>query len=300
MKNHLKDSIVKSPLNYPGNKVKVLTQFKSYFPKEIKTFYDVFGGSGVVGVNSTALNINYNDISVPLVNLMKYLYLNPIESIVEKVEFNINKYGLTNTNLFGNIYPIKKYEGLSLHNKKGYETVRSDYNNDNSRNDLLLLLLIYGFNHYFRFNSNGIFNVPVGKVDFHKDIVKNLNEFVSEMQRKKVQFTNLSFDDKNLYVKVSIDDFVYFDPPYLITVAPYNQSWSEKEDIKLFNLFDQLSKANIKTAMSNVLQSNGKTNINLINWSKKYKIINISRKYLNSNYRKKNISEAKEVLILNY
>ena len=37
---------------------------------------------------------------------------------------------------------------------------------------LLYLLLIYGFNHMIRFNKSGKFNLPVGNVDFNKNVYK--------------------------------------------------------------------------------------------------------------------------------
>ena len=92
----------------------------------------------------------------------------------------------------------------------------------------------------------------------------------------------------------------YFDPPYLITQAPYNATWTENDEIDLLKKLDELNKKGYKFALSNVIESNGKTNEILKKWAKKYNIIYLNRKYLNSNYRKKNITIAQEVLITNY
>jgi site-specific DNA-adenine methylase len=69
---------------------------------------------------------------------------------------------------------------------------------------------------------------------------------------------------------------------------------------ELLKILDELNLNGKKFALSNVLRSNGKENGILIKWSKKYKIHKINRKYTNSNYQKKNLSEAEEVLITNY
>lgn len=49
-----KEELVKSPLNYSGNKYKLLPQILSLFPNDIDTFYDLCGGSGTVLMNVKA------------------------------------------------------------------------------------------------------------------------------------------------------------------------------------------------------------------------------------------------------
>ena len=47
------------------------------------------------------------------------------------------------------------------------------------KNDLMKLyvLLIYGFNHMLRFNGSGEFNLPVGNVDYNKNVNKALHVY---------------------------------------------------------------------------------------------------------------------------
>ena len=75
---------------------------------------------------------------------------------------------------------------------------------------------------------------------------------------------------------------------------------SSKDEIDLLKLLDSLDKKGVKFALSNVIESNGKVNHLLKEWAKKYNVILLNRKYLNSNYRKKNLTIAQEVLITNY
>ena len=42
---------IKSPLNYTGNKYRLLNQFEKFFPKEIDTFVDLFCGGATVGLS---------------------------------------------------------------------------------------------------------------------------------------------------------------------------------------------------------------------------------------------------------
>ena len=86
----------------------------------------------------------------------------------------------------------------------------------------------------------------------------------------------------------------------MITQAPYNVRWNEEDERDLLNILDELNNRNIKFALSNVIESNGKENVILKQWCENYNVFYMDRKYLNSNYRKKNITIAKEVLITNY
>ncbi len=100
---------------------------------------------------------------------------------------------------------------------------------------------------------------------------------------------------------------MYCDPPYLITTGSYNdgkrgfKGWSEKEEVELLHLLDDLNSKNIKFALSNVLEHKGKVNTILLEWSKKYNVYDLNMSYSNSNYQTKNKDKAtREVLITNY
>lgn len=287
-----------NPISYPGNKNRLINQLVELFDKQADSFVDVFCGSGVVAVNSNQTNIVLNDISKEAVELLKYFYETSFEKIVYEIENIISKYDLTYTRVHSkDYYKIYNHEGLSNYNRIGYEKLKKDYNTIPTVQKLLVLL-IYGFNHYIRFNKKGIFNVPVGKVDFSDRTYKNLKIFLDDLKRKKVEFFNKDFRDESLYS--SKDSLYYFDPPYLITTAPYNNSWSENDEIELLFLLDKLHENGIKFALSNVLLSNGKRNTILEKWSSKYNIHYLKRQYRNANYQKINITDSIEVLITNY
>ena len=74
------------------------------------------------------------------------------------------------------------------------------------KNDPLILyvLLIYGFNRMLRFNGGGKFNLPVGNVDFNKNVVSALNDYFEFVQDKKIKFTTQDFRkffEKRVYEK---------------------------------------------------------------------------------------------------
>ncbi len=106
---------------------------------------------------------------------------------------------------------------------------------------------------------------------------------------------------------MSSSDFVYVDPPYLITCATYNEQggWNEQSEKDLLTFLDDLNSKGIRFALSNVLRSKGKENTILISWletnATKYKVIPLNYSYANSNYQTKDKSSvSEEVLIINY
>lgn len=290
--------MINSPLNYTGNKFKLLNQIMPYLNNQSNKFVDVFAGSGLVGLNSDCQEIILNDNNNITVELLKYFKENTADNIIETMDKIIKKYQFTDTYRNGNKFYIEeKHEGLSRYNKDAFNKLKEDYNNTPSI-EKLFALTIYGFNHYIRFNANGKYNVPVGKVDYSISLREKTKEYTEAFRKKQIKILNYDFRDKELYKDT--EAIYYFDPPYLITDAPYNTKWSEEDEKELLELLDHLNQRKIKFALSNVLESNGKENKLLKKWCKKYNVFNMDRKYLNSNYRKKNITVAKEVLITNY
>lgn len=290
--------MINSPLNYTGNKFKLLNQIIPLLDHNCTEFVDVFAGSGLVGLNSSINNIVLNDNNKITIDLLKYFKDNEAENIINNMDSIIKEYGFTDSHRNGlHYYKEEKHEGLSKYNKNAFNNLKNDYNNEPTI-EKLFALIIFGFNHYIRFNGKGLYNVPVGKVDYSSSLRAKTVEYVNGFKNKKIKLTNYDFRNKELYKKKTA--FYYFDPPYLITQAPYNVSWNENDEKDLLNLLDELNERGIKFALSNVIESNGKVNELLKKWSKKYNVHFLNRKYLNSNYRKKNITIAKEVLITNY
>lgn len=290
--------MINSPLNYTGNKFKLLTQIMPFLNEKSDMFVDVFCGSGLVGLNSDCKEIILNDYNEITIQLLQYFKNNSHEAIMKNVDEIITKYGFTDSHRNGlHFYKEEKHEGLSKYNKEAFNKLKNDYN-EKPTVEKLFALVIFGFNHYIRFNSKGLYNVPVGKVDYSTSLRKKTVEYCEAFKEKKVTILNKDFKDKSLYKNKNA--IYYFDPPYLITQAPYNASWNEKDEKELLELLDELNEKGMKFALSNVVESNGKVNNLLKEWSKKYNVHYMNRKYLNSNYRKKNITIAQEVLITNY
>ena len=289
-----------SPLNYQGNKSRIVDYLLALLPDDTTSIREIFCGSAILSFASQVNQIHLNDINSYILDLIRYFHNNQAETIIAQADEVIERYGLTNTFYQGRaIYPEFQHEGLSRYNKDAYNLLRADYNADK---DIvkLFVLLIYGFNHYLRFNNKDEFNVPVGKVDFVKTLRDKTKAYCNAIRNKQLHITNLDFRCEQLYIGAEQTTLFYFDPPYLITQAPYNISWTEQDERDLLNLIDGLNGNGYRFMLSNVSQSNGKRNNLLCDWMQKYNVRHIHRQYLNSSYQKKNLSAADEVVISNF
>jgi len=149
-----------------------------------------------------------------------------------------------------------------------------------------------------RFNKNGDFNLPVGNVDYNLNVYKALNVYFDFIDIHEVKFSNLDFKDFLLNRVYVSDDFVYLDPPYLISACEYNKGWTEDSEKELLNTIDELNAKGVKFALSNVFIHKGQENRLLIEWSKKYKVEQVKSNYIS--FHDNTIKETVEVLIMNY
>ena len=148
--------MVISPLNYTGNKAKSIKELIDIFPKDIDCFVDAFCGSCQVSFNSGAKKIICNDTNRFILELVEYLYANDGLKIISDIDNIIEKYGFTDSANPKNCYIEYKHEGLSRYNKVAFANLKNDYNK-NPSTEKLFALVIYGFNHYLRFNNKNIF-----------------------------------------------------------------------------------------------------------------------------------------------
>ena len=298
---------IKSPLNYTGGKSKLLPQLIPLFPQEIGVFVDLFCGGGNVGVNISAEKVIYNDSNDKVVGLLSTLGKNTPEKTIRKIDSLIAQYNLSDSLNNGyEFYGCESIKGLGSFNKIGYAQLRKDFNQLKRRDAnyyyYLFTLIIFAFNNQIRFNSKGQYNLPVGKRDFNNNIRKNLIAFVENLNRQNTEYMSMPFTKFNISLLGS-NDFVYCDPPYLITKASYNEmgGWTEKDEKELLRFLDKLNEQHVKFALSNVTKHKGKDNAILIEWIKKYNVNYLAVSYSNSSYHGKNTEkETQEVLITNY
>lgn len=249
--------IKKSPLNYAGSKNDIIDIIKTNLPSKISTFVDSMAGAYNVGINiDGADKIIFNEKQPFVHYIMQSLLYKDGYQIINSIENIINEFS------------------LSPGDKESYLQLRQSYNDDiNKDYAKLYVLSLYSFQHMIRFNQKGGYNVPVGNSGFNENVVERILNFTPKT--KKFDCWNKSFEEIN-YFDFDKDSLFYFDPPYIITSAAYNDGnrmnvqWTPKMETLLLNKLSEIHEKGYKFMLSNVIEHKGETNKKLIDWIKKH------------------------------
>lgn len=272
-------SVNKSPLNYSGSKDTMVPTIIKELPYQIDTFVDVMGGAFNVGANIVATNtVQYNEINRQIFDVVSWLLSDDKTTVIDDVENCINQYSLE--------------KGL----REQYDVLKQDYN-DEENYIKLFVLHMYSFQNMIRFNGSQKFNTPIGVAGYSDDMRNRINNF--KVKAPNLIMTNTDYVDIewNEYPK---DTLFYFDPPYYITNAAYNdgkrggKGWGIQQEAELLRILAQIHELGYKFLLSNVINHNGKTHDVLIKWAEEHGFKIIDAGISGWRYAKK------EVLIKNY
>lgn len=296
--------LVRSPFFYVGDKYKLMPQLKKLFPECISVYAEPFVGGGSSFLNVNAERYILNDINYYVIQLHRELssYAQKPEVLFDILFSIINDYGFScsykNINVPEEMKRryIKTY--YSRYNKEAYLRLRNDFNKSNDCMKLYILL-IYGFNHMIRFNSSGTFNLPVGNVDFNRNVYDALKNYLYFTAHHEIFFYNVDFAVFLDMLELDENSFVYFDPPYLISESEYNKHWNIEKDRILYFYLDMLDRRGIRFGITNLINHKGKFNDYFFEWSKKYYTYEIRSNYISfhDNTIKK---DSREVYVTNY
>jgi adenine-specific DNA-methyltransferase len=264
-----------------------LPQILPLFPSKIATFIDLFAGGCNVGINAESDQVICNDINTKIIDMFNLFKTMDINEILERIDDNIQRYGLTKEN------------------EEGFVDFRNHYNISNDPIDLYTLTC-YSFNYQFRFNNNLEYNNPFGRnrSQFSDNMRNNLIAFLRRVKSMNIEFISYDFEKLDLS-QYGYGDMVYCDPPYLITTGSYNdgnrgfKDWKDKQEIALYELLDKLHNQGVRFALSNVLAHKGVRNDLLLDWCSKYILTKVETNYSNSSYNTPS-GESFEVVITNY
>ncbi len=195
---------LKSPLNYIGGKYKILSQILPLFPEKINQFVDLFAGGGNVGINTNAKKVYFNDNLIYLIEMFLKFKDIGFDETLKYIDEKINEYQLSQTN------------------EDGYLAFRKNYNKNRNPLDLFVLIA-YSFNHQIRFNNSHEYNNPFGRnrSSFNETMKFNLYHFITKLDLIDAEFSTNCFSEFN-FSELTNNDYVYCDPPYLITTGSYN------------------------------------------------------------------------------
>ncbi|HCU2117001.1 TPA: Dam family site-specific DNA-(adenine-N6)-methyltransferase [Klebsiella pneumoniae] len=259
---------------YTGNKQKLLPELFKLFPdrNSYMRFIDCFCGGLSVSLNVPKPVLS-NDYDRTLIDMYKRLQMLPDLSPVRE---------------------LIKQHGLGKNEKEAYLAFRDAYNK-NKDPLWLYVLILHSFSNVNRTNDKGNFNANFGCRTLNDSTVKRFEHFKNNV--RGIEFSSASFKD----LDICLNDFVYCDPPYLITDAVYNKFWNEEREHELYDFLDNLNSDGIKFGLSNVTHHAGKQNDILIEWMQKYNVHNLDKKYLlgqhTDSYEQ---NKTQEVYVCNY
>lgn len=284
--------ILHSPLNYTGGKERILPFLLDMFPKDIGCFYDMFCGGLNVSLNVKSKSVVANDINTRLMGIfMAVAEYDDFESLNERIHVIIRANRLHSDDGVASLI-----DGVDVNQRtvsaEGYASLRDSYNTTGDPIELLVLLF-YSFSNQMRFNREFKFNMPVGKSYYNFKNMMELREVHRTIRERGFRFTSGSFTDFDVS-QFNKGDFVYCDPPYLITTATYNESnndesgWNDDDERRLYAFLDSVNDAGVKFGLSNAVHTNGRTNEILNDWMGKYSVFHPCIRYSNANYHRKN------------
>lgn len=260
-------------LKWAGGKSQLISQYIPLFPQDFNTYYEPFLGGGAVFFHLHPKSAVLSDINPELINV--YCCVRDcVESLIELLGKHQEK-----------------------HDKDYYYWMRSqNYQTPLEKAARLIYLNKTCFNGLYRENSQGKFNVPMGKYKKPSICQPDLLRSVSAaLQSAEIKVR--SFEEVVNYAKKG--DFVYFDPPYHPISATSNftaysrYSFTEIEQIKLKDVFLELTKKGVRVMLSN-------SYCDLIReLYRDFQIKEIlAARAINSNGNKR--GKIKEVLVMNY
>ncbi len=280
---------IKAPMNYIGNKYRIMGQIQKWFPRNVDLMVDIFCGGCDVTFNTKAREHIANDINFFVIDIYKEFQQLGIAQAIKQIDRTINEWKLTKEN------------------KEAYERFREYYNRTKNPIDLYVLMC-FSFNYQFRFNTAHEYNNPFGKArsSFNDVMRENLMKLQGSIEQ--IRYTSCDFREFD-YSLMKTGDFLYADPPYLLTCGSYNdgkrgfKGWGEQDEKDLYEILDMLSEKGIRFALSNVSHHKGEKNDILLRWrkSRKYHMHKINFNYDNCNYHTRNSNNlTQEILITNY
>ena len=315
-----KEKFINNCWNYFGGKGVLLPQILPLVPKSINNYIEIFSGGFTVGLNVEAKRYFYNDKSLPMVNMVRTFKENDTQQILRWIDQYILEYGLIKGNL-------PKEEKLILQDRKncpkevrellqakmgvpGYMLLRDKYNsikvNTVEKDIILYTLICFAFNNQLGFNGSGDYNIPKGngRSNFNSSLRNKLEIFSNFTKRVDLQ---ISSEDFNYFKEFPFEenDFVYNDPPYILSDSAYDRSietrWDVQKEKELLEFLDYLNSKKVNFMLSNVVEHKGKTNDLLLEWSNKYSMYELDKNYGNCNYQvKKDKGITREVVVINY
>jgi|SRR3989344_4735319 len=224
-------------IKWAGGKKQLLEQFKPFFPKEIKRYFEPFVGGGAVAFYLLKTHPEIKKIFLSDINEELVITYQVIKNNNEKL-----------------IGLLKEYK--RKHSKDFYYKIRSQNTKELTKIQIATRFIYLNktcFNGLYRVNSKGQFNVPIGSskdpLICPETDLREISKFLQKDDIYHKQFYEAIKEAKE-------GDFVYLDPPYYplnrTSFTKYTKdNFLEKEQEHLAIVFNELDKKGCKVMLSN-------------------------------------------------
>lgn len=245
------------PINYPGNKSRVVKKYPREFnarenlQNNEETFIDLFAGGFNAGINALGYKkYIYNDLDSQITGVIKMLYETDAYRLLRFCKKIIKTYNLDSSK--------KEYFNIF----KDYVSTKAKYKD--SYFMYVFLLILYSFRNFPKFKKNDTFANSHGNKTFDEGDIEKIISFSRRLKEIDVEF--LSLDYQQVAIGNVDTTTIYIDPPYMLTHFKYRWEWSEADERRLINYMDKLCNDNYYFLLSNVLTYKKKKNELLKNW----------------------------------
>lgn len=270
------------PIKCQGIKTKLAPWIANHvFVQESGRWIEPFMGSGVVGFNVRPKRAVFADINPHIINFYNAIKKGGVTSAKAKT--------------------FLEAEGMLLSRKGAdhYYAVRERFNQSGNPLDFLFLSRSC-FNGVIRFNKKGRYNVPFGHkperfVQAYVTKITNQINYV-ETAIKYYDWSFVCADFRTITAEAGLQDFFYFDPPYIGRHTDYYNSWSDEDEKDLFEyLVSTPTKFILSTWHSNQYRRNP--------WLNKYAnhfVIYTKEHFYHVGAKEDNRNSMTEAIVLNF
>ena len=219
-------------LKWAGGKSRLLEQYQPFFPKDSYRYFEPFLGGGAVFFHLRPAAATLSDINPELVNVYQCLQTQ-VEAVIAQLELHAQQH------CHDYYYQIRAASEGSLSER----AARFIYLNKTC------------FNGLYRENSQGKFNVPMGRYKKPKicdsDLLRSVSTLLQSAHIQVKPFAEI------LASATTPQDFVYFDPPYhpLSATSDFTAysraAFTAEDQIQLREVFVTLARQGVRVMLSN-------------------------------------------------
>lgn len=227
-------------IKWLGGKSQLLFSLRQRMPEYTGTYVEPFVGGGALFFDMQPADAILNDVNPMLVNLYITIRDNKDE-LVDRLTCYESEYNI--------LASINAKKDFYYQNRTEFNSC--DYESGLTVEDAAQFIFLNktNFNGLYRENADGKYNAAFGwKESIRLFDEANFSSCSAALQNASIN----SGDFEDACSGLTVDDFVYFDPPYYSTFDGYQKDGFSMDDhLRLHNLFQRLSDCGVHCMLSN-------------------------------------------------